>query len=410
MFVRVEHEVAGNILAGNHIFLSLPKKNIKLDYIMLEAGFYISISLVLFAYFGYPFSLWILGLFKKRVVQKVPYFPVVTMIITAYNEEKGIGKKLANTLAIDYPMDELQILVASDGSTDRTNEIVRRYGKNGVELIALPARGGKENAQKEAVKRAKGEILVFSDTAAQLDPGTLKEIVFNFADSSVGCVSSEDRLIGTDGTPSGEGLYVKYEMYLRQLESKANSLVGLSGSLFAARKEVCKDFSGEMQSDFRTVLNSIKLGLRAICDPAAVGYYTNVLDEKKEFDRKVRTVLRGITVFFRHVELLNVLKYGLFSYQYFCHKLLRWLVPFLLLIAFISNLLLCAGTGIYLAVFVGQCLFYGAGTWAWKRGDSSMNFLVRVPMYFLIVNSSIIVAWGKYLKGKRVVMWTPSER
>jgi len=129
-------------------------------------------------------------------------------------------------------------------------------------------------------------------------------------------------------------------MWLRRLESRAGSLVGLSGSLFAARKEVCEDFSGEMQSDFRTVLNSMKMGLRGVSDPLAVGLYQDTANQKREWDRKIRTVLRGLTVFFRHLDLLNSFRYGLFSYQLLCHKLLRWLVPLLLFMALVSNAVL----------------------------------------------------------------------
>ena len=235
-------------------------------------------------------------------------------------------------------------MVASDGSTDATNGIVEAYAERGVELLPVTNRGGKENAQKEAVQVARGEVLVFSDVATRLDPDGLAQIVANFADPAVGCVSSVDRVLGKDGRPGGEGAYVRYEMWLRALESQVHSLVGLSGSFFAARREVCRDFSADMQSDFRTLLNSMRLGLRGVSDPSAVGYYLDVADGRREFDRKVRTVLRGLTVFFRNLEFLNPLRYGFFSYQYFCHKLLRWLVPLFLLFAFATNLALAPGS------------------------------------------------------------------
>ena len=290
---------------------------------MVEIFFIGSILLIFFTYFGYPASLCFLRLFRRKAVKKMTFYPEVTMIVTAYNEEKRIKDKLDNSLALEYPGDKLQILVASDGSTDQTNVIVKGYEKKGIELLAIKERRGKENAQKEAVIKARGEVIIFSDVATHLDPGGLKEIVYNFADYSVGCVSSEDRLIGKDGKPSGEGFYIRYEMWLRRLESSVNSLVGLSGSFFAAKIGVCKEFSGEMQSDFRTVLESVKRGLRGVSDPQVIGYYQGVSNESLEFDRKVRTVVRGLTVFFRHLKFLNIFRYGFFSYQYFCHKLLR---------------------------------------------------------------------------------------
>ena len=361
-----------------------------------------------FAYFGYPFSLYLLSIFRRKVVKKANFFPRVTMIITAHNEEKRIKDKLDNTLVLEYPGEKLQILVASDGSTDQTNAIVKDYEKKGIELLAIGERRGKEKAQKEAVKRANGEVIIFTDVATHLSPVGLKEIIFNFADPSVGCVSSEDRLIGRDGKPSGEGFYVRYEMWLRRLESRVNSLVGLSGSFFAARKEVCQDFSGEVQSDFRTLLSSIKLGLQGVSDPEAVGYYLDIADEKREFERKVRTVLRGLTVFFSHLEFLDFRKYGFFSYQLFCHKLLRWLVPFFLVAALVSNTFLISVSAFYLVMFIGQLFFYGLAIYGWVK--RSLKGAMKIPMFFLVVNAAIAVAWYQYLAGKRVVLWTPSER
>jgi cellulose synthase/poly-beta-1,6-N-acetylglucosamine synthase-like glycosyltransferase len=370
--------------------------------------FWFCVLSVFFAYFGYPISLVLLRQLRRHGVVRGDLNLPVTLIITAYNEEKRIREKIENTLALEYPRGQLQILVASDGSTDATNDIVRSYADQGVELLEVANRGGKENAQKEAVQFARGEVLVFSDVATMLEPRGILEIVANFADPSIGCVSSEDRLLGQDGKPSGEGMYVRYEMWLRNLESEAHSLEGLSGSFFAARKEVCRDFSGEVQSDFRTLLSSMKLGLRGVCDPRAIGSYLNIADEKREFARKVRTVLRGLTVFFKHIEFLNGFRYGLFAYQYFCHKLLRWLVPFFLVGALLANAALAFSSVFFLWILVGQVLFYSLGIYGWKT--QSLHGAWKIPMYFLVVNAAIAVAWWQYLTGKRVVLWEPSQR
>jgi glycosyltransferase involved in cell wall biosynthesis len=365
--------------------------------------------LVAHGYVGYPCSLWLLGLFLRRGVKKKPFYPSVTMIITVFNEERRIGEKLENCLNLAYPKDRLQILVASDGSTDATNDRVRSFGPRGIEMLALEERGGKEHAQRAAIGHARGEILVFTDAATRLEPTSLEQIVFNFSDPSIGCASGEDCVIGQDGKPSGEGLYVRYEMWLRRLESRVGSLIGLSGSFFAARREVCLDFSAEMQSDFRTVLNSLRLGLRGISDPEAIGSYCDSAQETREFDRKVRTVIRGLTVFFNHLELLNGFRYGLVSYQFFCHKLLRWMVPFLLIASLGANLLL-AGRWPFLLLLVGQIGFYGLAILGWRPQRDSRNALIKIPTYFVTVNVSILVAWWKYLRGERVVMWNPTRR
>jgi glycosyltransferase involved in cell wall biosynthesis len=378
---------------------------------MLQILFIISAFIVFHAYLGYPISLYFIGFFKSKDNKKAKYYPDVTLIITAYNEENRIQKKIENTLALNYPMEKLQVLIASDGSTDRTTQIALNYERRGFEILSFPERRGKEQAQKEAICKAKGEIIVFTDVSTLLESSGIDRIVSNFADPSVGCVSSEDRLIGKDGKPSGEGFYVQYEMWLRRMESRVNTLVGLSGSFFAARKEVCGDFSGDMQSDFRTLLTSVKMGLRGVSDPDVLGYYRDLSDQTREFERKVRTVLRGLTVYFRHIELLNVFRYGLFSYQYLCHKLLRWLVPAFLGLALVSNLLLAPRSYIYLGILLVQIVFYGLAAWGWRRaGDVTSHNLIRIPGYFMTVNASIAVAWWRYLRRQRIVMWTPSER
>ncbi|MBE0500813.1 MAG: glycosyltransferase family 2 protein [Desulfuromonadales bacterium] len=369
-----------------------------------------SLFLIFWAYFGYPLSLEVVSLFRSQAVAKGDYLPSMTLIITVHNEEKRIREKLENTLGIDYPRNRLQVLVASDGSTDATNSIVSEYADRGIDLFEVRRRGGKENAQREAVAVATGEIIAFSDVATIILPDGLRAIAANFADPTVGCVSSVDRIVGHDGKSCGEGFYVRYEMWLRGLESRVNSLVGLSGSFFAARRKVCADFSAEMQSDFRTVLNSMKLGLRGISDPAVIGYYPDIADSNKEFDRKVRTVLRGLTVYFRNLEFLNPFRYGLFAYQFFCHKLLRWLVPLFLLLALISNLLLINFSDLFLLLFLGQAAFYAAAFYAWRQRETPTQILLKIPLYFMTVNLSILVAWWRYLSGNRMVMWAPSQR
>ena len=244
--------------------------------------------------------------------------------------------------------------------------------------IRAPERKGKENAQKHAIDASNGEILVFSDVATILKPDAISNIVKNFNDPSIGCISSEDNFIDLDGNVSGEGAYVKYEMFLRKLESKVNTLVGLSGSFFAARREVCENWATDLQSDFNTLLNSIKLGLKGISDPNSIGYYQNIADEKKEFSRKTRTVLRGISVLMRNLSLLNPIKYGLFSWQLFSHKLCRWLVPFLLISAFISNVVIMFNSVPLFCIFILQISFYSLALYYYKK-QTTINRLETTP-------------------------------
>jgi hypothetical protein len=288
---------------------------------------------------------------------------------------------------------------------------VRDFSDRKIELLDVRDRKGKENAQKQAVAVAKGDIIVFSDVATILDSLGIREIVSNFADPAVGCVSSEDRMIEDNDGGGGEGFYVKYEMWLRKLECSVNSVVGLSGSFFAARREVCEDFSPKMQSDFRTLLSSMRKGMRGISDPRAVGYYQEIKDKSREFDRKVRTVIRGLTVFFKNLEFLNVFEFGLFSYQYVCHKLLRWLVPFFLIAALIANAWCSVRSPFFLWILAAQVIFYGLALAGILGGERvSGNIAVKIPKFFILVNASILVAWLQFLRGERLTMWNPSVR
>jgi glycosyltransferase involved in cell wall biosynthesis len=373
--------------------------------------FWISIFFVFFSYFGYPLSLTLFSIVYTKKIIRTPITPMVTLIITAFNEEKRIRGKLENTMRLEYPRGKLQIIIASDGSTDKTHEIVREFADCGVILFEVPDRKGKENAQAEAVKVATGEIIVFSDTATRIDTHGLKEIVSNFADPQIGCVSSEDKMVSDDGDEvGGESFYVKYEMWLRSLESKVNSVVGLSGSFFAARRDVCDHFSPKMQSDFRTLLSSMKIGLRGISDPNTIGYYQDIKDKSREFQRKVRTVLRGLTVFFNHLEFLNVFKFGFFSYQFFCHKLMRWLVPIFLFVAFGLGAVLFSHSVFYEILFSLQVAFYLLALVGIMFPAITHIVLMRIPSFFVVVNASILVAWLKFIKGERVVLWQPSVR
>ncbi len=376
-----------------------------------ELLFWSSTALIAYAYVGYPMALVFIRLVHKKVVNKADITPSVTFIITAYNEERRIGEKLDNTLKLNYPAALLEVIVASDCSSDRTDQLVRSYGDRSIKLVRADLRKGKEAAQKLAVGVAKGEILVFSDVATILQPDAIRNIVKSFNDPSVGCVSSADRFVDQDGRTSGEGAYVKYEMFLRSLESTVYSLVGLSGSFFAARSSVCKQsWSEDLQSDFNTLLSSVRLGLRGVADPDSVGYYHNLLDQRKEYERKVRTVVRGISVFMRSVSLLNPLRYHVFAWQLFSHKLCRWLVPFAMIAALVTNGWLALSSPVYRVILLVQAGFYSlALVYMLSRSVPSVGML-RIPSFFVMANLSILDAWMRYFRGERIVSWTPSKR
>ena len=371
--------------------------------------FWLSVFIVVYTYFGYPLLLFPLSLVIQKRVNKDPrYLPSVTLIITVHNEERRIADKIRNTLELDYPRDRLEVIFASDCSTDATDEIVGQYAHEGIKLVRSPGRGGKEFAQKCAIENSSGEVIVFTDVATILEKDAVSKIVANFSDRTIGCVSSEDRFVDQDGRVSGAGAYVRYELWLRSLESQVNSVVGLSGSFFAARREVCTNWPTDIPSDFNTLLNSMRAGYRGVSDPESVGIYTNIKDESREFERKVRTVTRGISALMRNAELLNPLGYGLFSFQLWSHKVMRWCVPFFLVTAFLSNAYLALRSKFYGAVMLLHILFYMCSYIGSNRFGK--RFVFRIPFYFVQANRAIAHAWLKYITGERFVTWTPSRR
>ena len=375
-----------------------------------EWTFWGSLIFIFYAYAGYCLVLLAISCIRSRPVLAGDIQPTVSFVITAYNEEARIEEKIENALQQQYPRERLEIVVASDCSSDRTDEIVRSYASSAVRLIRAPERRGKEAAQKVAVSQTSGEILVFSDVATTLPPQGIANIVKSFHDPTVGCVSSVDQFVDAEGNLSGEGAYVKYEMLLRRLETKVNTLVGLSGSFFAARRTVCTPWADDLQSDFNTLLNSMKAGLRGVSDSQSVGYYRNLTDEKKEYQRKVRTVLRGIAVLMRSLPMLNPFRYGMFAWQLFSHKLCRWLVPFAMIGALVSNLVLATQSAWYRVLLVGQGIFYVlAAAYAGCHWMPKSN-LFRLPSLFVLVNLSILDAWMRYVRGDRVFRWEPSKR
>jgi len=376
----------------------------------IETIFWLSVGFVFYAYAGYPLLLMLIGTVRNRPVEKGPFRPTVSFVITAYNEEQRIREKLLNTLQQDYPRESLDIVVASDCSTDGTDDLVRSFESSGVRLLRLSTKGGKEAAQKQAVESTAGEILVFSDTATMLEPTAITTIVQNFADSTVGCVSSVDRFIDADGTVSGEGAYVRYEMLLRGLETRVNTLVGLSGSFFVARRSVCRNWAPDLQSDFNTLLNTVRAGLRGVADPESIGYYKNLADQQKEYERKVRTIVRGISVFMRSLSMLNPLRFHFFAWQLFSHKLCRWLVPFAMIAALAANAVLASSSVFFQWTLVSQVVFYAVAL-AYLATKRLPSFgLLRIPSFFVMVNLSILDAWFRYFRGERIVSWNPSKR
>lgn len=376
----------------------------------MKVVFWLSIFIVFWSYIGYYIFLRMLSVFGKTQYEKKKIFPQISVIITAHNEEKRIAQKLENTLKSDYPPDKLEIIVASDYSTDRTTEIVENFRGRGVKLLAYSERQGKHYCQAEAVGIARGEIIVMTDATTFLKEDALNLIVENFADPRIGVVSGMDKVALDEGEVEGEGLYVRYEMQLRALESSVGSLIGASGSFYAVRKSLCKFKFPDKSSDFYLPIIAYTEGYKSIQDERAIGYYKVLYDPKKEFERKIRTVVHGIDVFMNFLYILNPFKYGLYSIQMASHKLARWLVPFALMAALLSNSVIVDSSTVFWVLMIGQMLIYALTLMAFFIKPLQRNSLFRIPYFFIMANYSILVAWIEYLKGERYVTWQATRR
>lgn len=380
----------------------------------------ISLFSILYAYIGYPIAL----LLFKNMVQKKSGAgsepKTFSIIIAARNEKDNIRKKLDDTLSLEWSdgksvgevligSNELEVIVADDASDDGTSEIVEEYSSRGIKLSKSQVRGGKEVAQKFAVDNSKGEIIIFTDTKVSLSRDILIKAKGYFQDSGIGALSSVDRVEDHSGE-SGEGAYVKYEMWVRQLESEVNSLVGLSGSCFLVRREVALGMSDKLASDFYSATECVRLGMRSLLANDIVGTYKAVTDSNREFERKVRTVLRGMGAVVAQPEVFDAPTYKFFTFQVISHKIYRWLVPWFFVLLYLVTLILKSSSCFWGLVFWGQTFVLGAAVLGYFKPDTRKYFLVRLPFFFVLSNAAILVASTRLLSGETITVWNPSNK
>ena len=240
--------------------------------VLLETLLWASIAVVLYAYFGYGVAIALISRFVKRPIRYTDELPRVTLLIAAYNEQDVIAEKLENSFKLDYPEDKLEILVVADGSSDGTCDVVRAYADRGVRLEYQPERRGKIHAVNRTVPLATGEVLVFSDANSMFTPESIKKLVRNFGDPEVALVAGEKRIMGDDGSVSeGEGLYWKYESWLKRLDSQVSSVMGAAGEIFAIRKAHWHPVDADsIIEDFIVSMSLVKDGYRVVYEPQAV--------------------------------------------------------------------------------------------------------------------------------------------
>lgn len=380
---------------------------------MAELLFWISLSALLYVFIGYPVILLLVGkVIQSHLVLKAPICPRVTLIISAYNEEQVIEKKLQNALALDYPRDLLEIIVVSDASTDQTDDIVKRYVTEGIILKRMPARRGKTEGLNEVVPVVSGVIIVFSDANIFYQPDVIRKLVRNFADPNVGCVTGNSCYVDSEASNSGknESNYWAYERNLKIGESAIGSLVGSDGAIFAVRKELFNRLEADDINDFVTPLQIVSQGYRNVFEPDAIGYESSVSNLRQEFRRKVRIVSRSWKGLFRVRKLLNPWRYGWFSVELISHKMLRWLTPAFLALLLVSSFFLASDNGRDEIIVAGQLIFYSVGALCMLLDRAARApFWLSLPGYFLAVNAASAVGTVQYAIGKRIVVWEPER-
>jgi hypothetical protein len=375
---------------------------------MARLVFLVAAAIVVWVYLGYPILLAIVARVRRRPVERAPIEPSVTLIVCAYNEEAGIRRKLEEIVALDYPSDRLELIVASDGSTDRTDAIVRDFAPR-VSLLRVEGRGGKTIAQNVAVSQARGEILIFSDVTTVYVPHTIRTLVSNFADPTIGCVGGDLRYESERQNPSAEGraLFWSYERRLRLWESGIHSVVGVAGCSYAMRRALYQPLDGSVISDFVQPGLVTTQGYRTIIDERAPVYEpVESFTLREELYRRARIITRGLRGAFAMHELLNPLRHPWLATVLWSHRVLRWLVPVFLLVLLAAASRLAGQGLVYDLALWGQLGVYGAGGVAFGLE----RLRVRppgmfIPLYFCLMSLAPLVALGWLLRGEKKVVW-----
>lgn len=384
----------------------------------MEILFWLCVFAVLYTYLGYPLLLVLLSTFiRKRVQTDDSHRPSVTLLVAAYNEERIIEEKIRNSLALEYPEEKFEIVVASDGSSDSTVEIAKRFTDQGITLYDYPQRRGKGHMLNESVPRVRGEIVVFSDASVMYDPQAILKLVRNFADPEVGGAWG-DKIYRNPGevvSGAGESLYLRYEKFSKRRETLLGSIVSAEGSMLAVRKAIFRPIPDASVADDYYLSTLIRdQNYRLIYEPLAVSYEDVAPSLHDEFRRKVRIIQRGLRGFWLMRHLANPLRTGVYAIQMISRQFLRRAVAALFPVIFLLNLALplSGRTTLYWFLFAGQTtiLLLALVGRLMGAGKGEVSFIVYAPYYFLMVNAAALKGMWHWISGKRAVRWEPTIR
>lgn len=389
----------------------------------MEIIFWISLFIIVYTYLGYGFILYLMLLIRRILKGKRPeiYFnsenlPNCTLLIAAYNEEKFISEKIRNTLALEYPEGKLELIFITDGSTDKTPDILKEYSQ--IKLLHQKERKGKVAAMHRAMEHVKTEIIIFTDANTLLNKDALINISRHYADEKVGAIAGEKRVHydeKADAGAAGEGFYWKYESLLKKWDSELYSTIGAAGELFSVRSNLYSPVSYDtILDDFMISMLIAEKGYRIAYEPEAFALETASENISEELKRKVRIAAGGLQSIVRLKALLNIFRYGLLSFQYISHRVLRWTItPFLLILILVLNglILFQSKEIIYPILLSGQIIFYVlaySGSILEKRELRLKIFFI--PYYFCVMNYAVIWGIKRYLWKQQSAVWEKSER
>lgn len=383
---------------------------LSVDFVMAVAEFTLWAALftVGYVFAGYPLTLCLLRPYPARVAPPAR-LPTVTIVIAAYNEARHIGATLRHALSQDYPSHLLDVIVVSDGSTDGTDDVVLRLADSRVTLVRQEPRQGKTLALNRAVAAARGDIIVFSDANSRYEPAAVAHLVSAFDEPSVGYATG--RLIyedpGEGATGAGPGLYMRYENWLRRLETRAGSVVGVNGGIDAVRRELYAPMRADHLPDFVLPLRVVEQGRRVVYRDDAVAHEEALGQHEDEFSMRVRVSLRAFHALVASRALLHP-SYGLFAFQLLVHKVLRYLLIVPLASALVCSAVLAAHP-VYGVLFGLQLAAWLLAALGWLSGGRIRRRVVFVPFYFSLINLAAGAALVGFLRGQRQVMWTPRK-
>jgi len=388
----------------------------------MESIFWLSLCIVFYTFIGYGVFLFMLVKLKRVFAQKPVNFakndqlPSCSLVVAAYNEELFIEEKVKNSLHLIYPEGKLKLIFITDGSSDLTPEIVRRYPQ--VQLLHHPARAGKIAAIHRAIKYVDTQIVVFTDANTFLNPDALINICRHYSDAKVGAVAGEKRVQmneNADASTAGEGFYWKYESTLKKWDSELNSTVGAAGELFSVRRSLYQDVpSDTVLDDFMISMRIAADGYRIVYEPAAYAIETASENVSEELKRKIRIAAGGIQSILRLKGLLNPFRYPVLSFQYVSHRVLRWTItPVLLIAIFILNIALVCQKhdNFYMAILVAQIIFFSlAITGAVLEKREIRIKVLFIPYYFCVMNFAVLMGIVRYCSAKQSVVWEKAQR